>query len=249
MRIIINCDDLGASAVVNDSIFALMEEWRVTSATLLMNGPEIDDAIRRIRHNPRGSFGIHLNGTEYRPLTKHPGLRPLLNEDGEFAGNLRGIPLTPAIQQGLLAEWSAQIQLGIDCGVRISHLDSHHHVHTEPRLFPVLKALQKKFGISKVRLTRNAYSLGEKVSAKMRVSKMAWNFMLRHYVATRTTDRFLAFINFHEHLCAGHRWRTRSAELMCHAGGKGFAKETELLWGNWKDELAPDAQLISYNEL
>jgi hypothetical protein len=36
---------------------------------------------------------------------------------------------------------------------------------------------------------------------------------------------------------------------MCHPGRKKFEAETELLRGNWKETLAKDAQLISYNEL
>jgi hypothetical protein len=37
---------------------------------------------------------------------------------------------------------------------------------------------------------------------------------------------------------------------MCHPGNELFARETQLLRGNWKHELASSAaQLISYNEL
>ena len=39
MKLILNCDDLGISESVNECIFALMEQEKVTSATLLMNCP------------------------------------------------------------------------------------------------------------------------------------------------------------------------------------------------------------------
>jgi len=114
MRIIINCDDLGANATVNDRILELMEQRRVTSATLMMNAPAIEDAVRRIGNYPYCSFGVHLNATEFAPLSAHPGLRTLLNDEGEFAGNARrdpiNIPLSAAACEGVYAEWCAQIE-------------------------------------------------------------------------------------------------------------------------------------------
>src|ERR1035437_1825113 len=120
MRIILNCDDLGASQTVNDSIFALMAQKRVTSATLLVNGPAIKDAIARIGQYPECSFGMHLNIAEYTPLSSHPGLLPLLNEKGELASRVREINLSESVQNGVYEEWSAQIESAIALGVPIS---------------------------------------------------------------------------------------------------------------------------------
>ena len=135
MKIIINADDLGLSPAVNHAIFALMEEGRITSATLMANAPAAEEAAQRLARLPRCSFGVHLVGTELRPLSSHPGLAPLLNEKGEFAGNLRRISITPAIANGIFAEWCAQIDRALALGVPVSHIDSHHHSHTEPGCF------------------------------------------------------------------------------------------------------------------
>ncbi len=59
MKIIINCDDLGASVTINECIFELMEQRRVTSATLLTNGSAVEDAVRQIGKYPECSFGVH----------------------------------------------------------------------------------------------------------------------------------------------------------------------------------------------
>ena len=130
----------------------------------------------------------------------------------------------------------------------VSHLDSHHHVHTEPRLFGILKRLQKKFHLRRVRITKNVYGADHHVGKKLLASKVAWNFALRHYFATETTDGFTSFIEFYSRLRAGLAWKG-SIELMCHPGGELFVEETALLWGDWKEILAPAAQLISFNEL
>jgi chitin disaccharide deacetylase len=248
VKIIINCDDLGMSKPVNDAILELMKERRVTSATLMMNGGAIEDAAGRLGQFRHCSFGIHLNATEFAPLSAHPGLGPLLNGKGEFAGNLRSVPFTAAIRDGVLAEWSAQVERALALGVPISHLDSHHHIHTEPRLFRVLKRVQQRFSIRRVRVTRNIFGVHESIPMRLRASKGAWNFALRHYVPTMTTRGFGAFATFYERAEAGIG-REGSMELMAHPGGEGFAAETALLWGDWKRQFANSAELISYNEL
>src|SRR6185312_1140149 len=55
----------------------------------------------------------------------------------------------------ILTEWCAQIGRLRALGVTLSHFDSHHDVHTIADLFPVLKTLQNRYGVRKVRLTRN----------------------------------------------------------------------------------------------
>jgi predicted glycoside hydrolase/deacetylase ChbG (UPF0249 family) len=249
MRLIINADDLGYSEMVNDSIFALIARGCVTSATMIMNAPAVESAARQIARYPQASFGIHLNITEFAPLSSHPGLSPLLRPDGrEFSGGARKIDLDKGVREGVLAEWSAQVERALALGVPVSHLDSHHHVHTEPQLFFVLKQVQRKFDIGKVRLTRNIFGPAERQSPLRRGAKWVWNQTLRHCRKTVTTDRFTEFETFYLGLKAGKSWRG-DIELMCHPGAPGFARETALLDGSWRQDLAPSAVLINYNML
>jgi hypothetical protein len=237
---------------VNNSILDLMGERRVTSATLMMNAPAIEHAVRRIGKYPDNSFGVHLNLTEFLPLSSHPGLRPLLNNNGEFAGNAlrspRNIPLSSTIREGVYEEWCAQIERAFALGVPVSHIDSHHHVHTRLSLLEVLKRVRLRFGINRVRIRHNLPSLSKPIGTSRRARNFVWNFLLRHYVGVKTTDGFAAFSAFHERLKAGLRWQG-TIELMCHPGGESFAEETELLRGDWKKQWAKDAKLISYNEV
>ncbi len=248
MRIIINADDLGVSVKVNDCVFGLMERRRVTSATLMMNGTALEDAVARIGRYRNSSFGVHLNLTEFSPLSAHPGLAPLLDASGRFTRAALTLPLSDAMREGVFAEWCAQIDRARALGVPISHLDSHHHVHTQWGLLGVLRRIQKKFGICKVRIRRNVLGVSHPMRIVRRGRNLAWNTALRHYVCARTTDSFTAFATFHERLEAGLGWKG-SIELMCHPGGETFNAETELLAGDWTERLSEDAQLISYNDL
>ena len=252
MKIIINCDDLGASTEINECVLEMLGQRRVTSATLMMNAPAVEAAARRIGKYPESSFGVHLNLTEFSPLSAHPGLRPLLNDKGEFSGvprrHPRDIPLTSSIREGVYAEWCAQMDRALALGIPVSHVDSHHHVHTRPSLLKVLKRVVNRFGIHRVRLRHNVSCAAQPLRASRRVRNFAWNFVLRNYVGAKTTDGFASFSTFHERLRAGVGWRG-TIELMCHPGGASFAEETELLRGDWQKRWANDVQLISYREI
>lgn len=252
MKIIINSDDLGISAEVNECIFGLMEERRVTSATLMMNAPAVEDAVRRMREFRNCSFGVHLNLTQFAPLSGHPGLSPLLDAKGEFLGiaeaGISKAALTKEMRQAIYAEWCAQIESAIAMGVPVSHIDSHHHVHTRAGMLAIIKRIRQRFGIRKVRLRRNLSGTTAPMRLARRTVNNAWNFALRHFVNATTTDGFLAFAPFHERLQAGMRFEG-TVEVMCHPGADRFAAETELLRGEWKQRFGRVVELISYDDL
>jgi hypothetical protein len=86
LKVIVNADDLGTSLEVNNAIFQLIAMGRVTSATLLANGAALTDAAKRSKSFPQCSFGVHLNASQWQPLTHDPDLRPILDDSGCFAG-------------------------------------------------------------------------------------------------------------------------------------------------------------------
>jgi chitin disaccharide deacetylase len=247
-RLIVNADDLGYSQEVNAQIFRLIEREQITSTTLIMNAPAVEAAVRELFRYPHISFGVHLNVTEFRPLAQHPGLAALCKENGEFNGTTRKVGLTQEIREAIFMEWCTQVQLAYDLGVPVSHLDSHHHVHTMPKLFPVLKRVQRHFGIRKVRLTRNITDLDEHLRIRLLLAKTVWNFALRNYYSTQTSDFFGGFSCFHSQQTSNLPWRG-TIELMCHPGNQLFEAENKLLDTDWQATLVPQAQMISYNDL
>ncbi len=257
MKVIINADDLGYSQSTNDIIFALMDHRRITSTTLLASGPAFDDAVRRIPDYGNCSFGVHLNITEFYPLTRPQVFSDagMVGENGRFTGSLRKVAPSPALKDAILREWEEQVTKVLDSGVRVSHLDSHHHTHTLSWLFTSFKRLQKRFGIRKARGTYNWY-YGEKrqPSSGLLLRKKAWYWAMRNYYKTRTTDYFTNFNRFSENLDAGKGY-PGVWELMCHPGHPYFpgqryvVNERELLWSEWVQKSPVTIELISYNQL
>ena len=249
--VVINADDLGSTPEVNNSIFELVDRRQVLSVTLIANSPYIEEACKRVSQFPYCSFGVHLNLTEYEPLTDTDKLRPLLDQRGSFSGNgIREVPIEATLTKGIFEEFCAQIDKLHALGVKVSHIDSHHHVHSIPRVFPVLKRVQKQYQIRKVRISRNIYGPNEDTPWRLRMMKSAYNFLLRHYYRTVTTGGFTDFNTFYE-LGKTNKPKHQSIELMVHPGSRAFdyEDETEILSGPWRDDLSFPVRLLSYFEI
>lgn len=248
--LIVNADDLGATQVVNDAVFELVDQKLVTSATFIANAPDVEEACRRAKDYPGCSFGVHLNVTEYAPLTGPGDLRGLLDDNGNFAREkIRKVTIDSALSEGIFQEFSAQIQRLLSLGATVGHIDSHEHVHTLPGVFPILKKIQKRFNIRKVRISRNIYGLEGTVPLALKLKKAVYNAALRHYYRTTTTQGFGDFKSFHANAQPG-KLKQKRVEVMVHPGSEIYGDgEIELLKGPWRDSLDFQVRLISWADL
>ncbi len=254
IRIIINADDFGRSEAVNDAIIMCLEEGLISSATIMANGEGWQAACRATAQFPTASFGVHLNLTDYRPVSDATGLDRYLGSDGEFDGRFRH-QARMSDSESIAMEWSAQIQRVLDAGVKVSHLDSHHHAHTGLGAFWALKSVQRRFGIRRVRLTRNLIPDDDEVRARSLklVAKTVWNSALRFVPpCTKTADYFGSVTDLHQVLQQCGSIRSGSiVELMCHPGlgSPDYDREVELLRERALQALGLDFVTISYNDL
>ena len=248
VRAIVNADDLGMSDLVNDAIFELMAQGRVTSATVLANAPAFGGAARRIEQFPRCSFGVHLNLTQFEPLTRARRPHPLVDDRGQMSRAIERATPSPAVLRAAYEELCAQVERVAAAGIAITHVDSHHHVHTRPQFFPVLKAVQRRYGIRAARLSKNLYAPEQPCPPLLMWGKRAFNAALRGLYRTRTTDAFTELETYTK-LSPGEKRRVRSIELMVHPGASYAAGETTILQSDWLTREVPGLALVSYRDL
>src|SRR5262249_25576254 len=148
-------------------------------ATILANAPATRQAADAAKRFPRCSFGVHLNLTQFAPLVGGPDARLLAGARGEMSRANETARPTPAFLRAVYRELCAQVERVASLGVRISHLDSHHHVHTRPFVFAALKEVQRRYDIRRVRLAKNFYSLDRPCPAGLAWKKRAYNWALR----------------------------------------------------------------------
>lgn len=246
--VIVNADDLGISQEVNEATFDLMSRGRISSATIIANGPATFEAARQAAKFSRCSFGVHLNITQFEPLTRQQDTRLLLDERGQMSRANETARPEPARLRAVYRELCAQIERVAALGVPISHLDSHNHVHTRPLFFPVLKEIQRRYHIRAVRLAKNVYSSDRPCRADLLLKKRAYNWALRSVYASYTTDAFTEFLTYY-HSDAATRRTFGLIELMVHPGAACAVEETAILGSDWMARANPPVQLVSYAEL
>lgn len=162
-QLIINADDLAMSASTNLAILEAHQRGVVTSASLMANMPALDHAVEQVvRPCPRLGAGIHLCLTSGRPLLAAREVPLLVGGDGLFRHGFLGLVRLLRSRHGhdaraqIAREWQAQAARIDACAIAIDHLDSHHHVHVIPELFPLAAEIAGRRGLA-VRLPDEAW--------------------------------------------------------------------------------------------
>ncbi len=249
MKIIVNADDFGISRQVNDAILDLINAGHITSTTLLANGPAIKDAIERIPEGNNCSFGVHLNISEFKPLTDTHQLQSLLNTTGCFKYNFEDLHISSAVKKAIFVEWCAQIEKILQHGINISHIDSHNHVHTLPQLFFTLKKVQRKYAIRKVRITKNIYT--ENLPCQSRIlffKKQLWILLLKNVFWTKTTSGFTDLISFLDPMVQ-KQMHHKIIEIMVHPGSDLFEEDLSTLKAGHLTRLPMNLIFQNYHDL
>jgi chitin disaccharide deacetylase len=176
---VVNADDFGMNTAVNSGVVEAFHRGLVSSASLMANMPEFRAAVEMAHESGLGDrLGVHLNLTEGIALTSPLRSCPrFCTPDGTFIWRHRGLwALDTAEIEAIATEWRAQISALLAMGVRPSHLDSHHHVHTAWPLGTIAIALAREHSIPAVRLTRNC---GPAPGVAIRLYKTMFNARLR----------------------------------------------------------------------
>ncbi len=171
-RLIINADDFGLTEGVNRAILEAHERGVVTSATLMANGREFEDAVRRAGGAPRLSIGCHIVLADGLPILSASQVPSLMDSPDSNDSRFREAGFREAgfrdtwssfawaairrrlVPEEIEAEAIAQIRRLQSAGIAVSHLDTHKHTH----LFPhVLQPLLRAAAACGVRALRNPF--------------------------------------------------------------------------------------------
>ena len=156
--LIVNADDFGLSKGQNYGIVEACRHGVVTSTTAMVNGDAIEHAAALSRDLPELGVGMHFVLTLGMPLTPMPGLtrEGLL---GKWIWEMAGQGTLPL--EAIARELDCQFNRFVDLfGREPTHIDSHHHVHMIPAIFPVVAEFARRKGVA-LRVDRQVDGLGE----------------------------------------------------------------------------------------
>ncbi|MDR0267335.1 polysaccharide deacetylase family protein [Paenibacillus sp.] len=126
-KLIINCDDFGQSPALNQAIMALLEEGKVSSATIMAVAPGFEEAAAWTAKRRQPNVGLHLTMTSefdalrWRSLTGDPSLH---DDSGYQYRTVKEFELGAATK-AVMKEIDAQYERAQKSGITISHVDNH----------------------------------------------------------------------------------------------------------------------------
>ncbi len=142
-QLLVNADDFGFSIGINQGIEKTIKDGIVTSASVLVNTPAVQDALTRA--DTLGlSIGLHANLTLGTPICDPQTLPSLVDSNGCFFNKTTFVQRLFFGQINLndvKRELNAQLKVLSD--VRIDHINSHHHIHALPPLASIFSRLAK----------------------------------------------------------------------------------------------------------
>lgn len=163
MKLIINADDFGHCDDTVQETISCFESGCLTSATLMVTMPAAKQALQYAINHPEFSFGIHLTfvrDSVESPVSSPADIKTLVDENGCFKDSqtLRKEALTGKLDRTEIeAEVVAQVRKAQEFGLKVSHVDSHGHLHKFPVFVHALENALPSLGITKVRTVQDIY--------------------------------------------------------------------------------------------
>ena len=267
--LIVNADDYNTDWERNQGILKAAQQGIVTSVSVLANCPWQDNTFSGLASLFQKKAGIHLNLTRGYPLTA--GLTTVVDGKGRFLEKhaiwrkaLAGRLDTDELEQ----EFSAQILRLKEAGIVPDHMDGNNHIHVFPGIARAAARAALRFGIQKIRLPLERFSLIRKCAPKkifIGALSLRARAIFKHHGLMHTDY----FAGIHEPcVCRAASLRgfirnlpEGTTELMCHPGycsasGNPFSndereKEAAALidQGVLSDIKKYSVTLISYSDL
>jgi chitin disaccharide deacetylase len=122
---IVNADDLGLSAEIDRGIFEAHDGGIVTSASVLVDGPDAEAAVQEARKRPKLGLGVHV----------------AFDSRGKW---LIDVQDRDAVQRELDRQLDAFARL---TGGPPDHIDSHHHVHRRFNVARLFLDAGRRYGV------------------------------------------------------------------------------------------------------
>ncbi len=236
-RLVVTGDDFGLSREVNRAVIEAHERGILRSASLMIGAPAALDAVELARAHPGLAVGLHLvvlDGQASLPAAEIPGL---VDADGNFgcAAFATGMryQFSSRVRRELAREIRGQLQRFRETGLRLSHVDGHHHMHLHPVVLGILIEAAREFGIRWIRLPSEELGIALGAEEGRTAEKVFWSAvfgLLRRSGAKRLRAAGIGFSpRVYGLLLTGRireryllhlipRIRADLAELYCHPG-------------------------------
>jgi hopanoid biosynthesis associated protein HpnK len=153
-QLILTADDFGRSAEINAAIERAYQAGFLTQASLMVNEPAAEDAVRVAQRNPGLCVGLHLALCDGRATTASPLT--------DSAGNLPPSPARAGLRYFFARSLAAplekeirrQFERFVALGFAATYWDGHAHLHLHPTILRLTLPIATEFNFRATRLVR-----------------------------------------------------------------------------------------------
>lgn len=193
-QLIINADDFGSTTSVNSAIVQARKQGVLTSASLMVTGDAVSEAVSIARDDPELAIGLHLTLSNGKSSLPPEAIPALVNEDSTFSrcpanAGFRYY-VDPRAREQLELEVEAQFEAFMETGLALSHVDGHQHMHAHPSVLPIVVELALKYGAYGIRIPVDPLQANFRADRSRLISKVS--ITLCHAYLAGKCRRFLA---------------------------------------------------------
>ena len=163
MKVILHSDDFGYDKDTLKATIDCFERGALSSASVMVNCEASEEAFAYAKRHPEFSFGVHLTFVDgLKPVLPPKEIPALVDSNGVFlpSNTVRKLAMMMKLPKTqVIAESQAQIDKMEKAGVKVSHLDSHGHLHKFLSFLYGMKFLNVGgvIPVEKVRASQNVY--------------------------------------------------------------------------------------------
>jgi hopanoid biosynthesis associated protein HpnK len=147
-KLVVTADDFGLSSEVNEAVRRAHREGILTCASLMMGAPAAEEAVAIAKMDGL-PVGLHLTLVDGRSVLSPDRVPDLVDARGAFRAGLGG----PAVRLGLSArarsqaraECEAQVDAFLATGLKLDHVNAHHHFHLHPSVLTIVVELARRY--------------------------------------------------------------------------------------------------------
>lgn len=178
MQVILNADDFGRSPGINAAVMWAHREGVLTSASLMVTGGAMDEAVALARETPTLAIGLHVVVADGRAALPPGEIPHLVDSRGRFPNDpvRLGVRYVTdrVVQEELARELRAQFDRFAATGLPLSHVDGHLHMHIHPTVFNLLLPLAEQHEARGIRLPRDDVRFALSYDRQQAGIKITW---------------------------------------------------------------------------
>ncbi len=180
MKLIVNADDFGLTSGVNTAVIECYLAGSLSSATLMVNTSAFDEAVEMAKANTGLGVGLHFNLTLGRPLSSLHEISSIAMSDGTFYPRAmceKRLIMGRIDTDHIRREFQAQVERFKASGLKMTHIDSHQHIHIFPKVFDIVAEFCAENALP-LRIPWVWEGKSRNVSVKKRLRSAMLNFLI-----------------------------------------------------------------------